>query len=1178
MQRLSLGLLAGLFLFSCSPSTANDCSKTCSGCCNAEGLCQSGVTTDACGQGGFLCSTCAPTDRCTLGVCAPQNNLGGGSGATGGGSGGGAGTTGGGSGVTGGGTGTTGGGGGVTGGGTGTTGGGMGTTGGGSGASGCAGTLRECGTACVDTLADPANCGSCGRACGQGQVCNSGACQVLPDDCTTGAGCGAGYFCDPVSKRCAPGCRLPGDCPIGATCSAGVCGCPAGQHACGQLCVSNSAITSCGTSCSACPSTANGTTTCDGSSCGVACASGYQRSGNACVDVNECATGNGGCSTNATCTNTPGSRTCACRAGFTGDGVTCTDVNECATGNGGCSANATCTNTPGSRTCACSTGFTGDGVTCTDVNECATGNGGCAANATCTNTPGSRTCACPGGYTGTGVTCTDVNECATNNGGCSPDATCTNTPGSRTCACRPGFVGDGLTCTGNGDTCASAITLSLGVTVNGSLVGAANDYGATLPGGLCGNLAVTGPDVVYRFTPPSTGNYRLSLTGSSWYPAVWLSTSCGVASSCTVALEGYQGGAFNFHGTANVPVFIHVDATRTAVSTYTLSVAAVAAPVNDLCSGATPLTAGVTTSGTLVGAATDVLACGGNVNVAEVVHTFTPGTSGKYQFTVPSSVYVALDESCGAGLCTSVSGTSGSYVATLTAGTTYSVYLRSYSGAAYTVLVEPIVTPSNDTCAAPIDLALGATVNGSLLTANDDYGATLPGGQCGSLMMTGPDVVYRFTPPSTGNYQLALNGSSWYPGVWLSTSCGVASSCTIAVDSYQGSTFNFHGTANVPVFIHVDATRTTVSTFTLKVSAVTAPVNDLCSGATALTAGVTTSGTLVGAVTDLLVCGGSVNVADVVHTFTPSTSGKYQFTVPSSVYVALDESCGAGLCTAVTGTSGSYVATLTAGTTYSVYLRSYSSVAYTVLVQAIAAPSNDTCSAPIDLTLGATVNGSLLTANDDYGATLPGGLCGNLAVTGPDVVYRFTPPSTGNYRLTLSGSSWYPAVWLSTSCGVASSCTVALEGYQGGAFNFHGTANVPVFIHVDATRTTVATFSLSVASVAAPVNDLCSGATPLTAGVTTSGTLVGAVTDVLACGGNVNVAEVVHTFRPTTSGTYIFTVPSAVYVALDSSCGGGACLNVTGTSGTYSASLTANTTYTVYLRSYSSIAYTILVQ
>ena len=1172
-SRLALvSLLAGAVLFSCSPPATNDCATTCSGCCNAAGQCQSGLTTDACGQGGFLCATCAPTDACTLGVCSPQNNLGGGGGATGGGGGGA---------MTGGGGGATGGGGGaMTGGGGGAmTGGGGGATGGGGGAIGvCAGTLRECGPACVDTLADPANCGSCGRACGQGQVCNAGSCQVLPDDCTAGVGCGAGYFCDPVSKHCSPGCRLPADCPLGATCTAGVCGCPAGQHACGQLCVSNSSIASCGTSCNACPSTVNGTTTCSAGACGVACASGYQQSGSACVDVNECATNNGGCSANATCANTAGSRTCTCRAGFTGDGVTCADVNECATNNGGCAANATCTNTPGTRTCACPGGFTGDGFTCTDVNECATSNGGCAANATCTNTPGSRTCTCPGGYSGNGVTCTDVNECTTNNGGCSANATCTNTPGSRTCACNAGFVGDGVTCNGNGDTCASAISLSLGVTVNGSLVGPANDYGATLPGGMCGSLTVTGPDVVYRFTPASTGNYRLVLSGSGWYPAVWLSTSCGVASSCTYAIDSYGGATFNFHGTANVPVFIHVDATRTAVSTYSLTVTSVAAPVNDLCSGATALTAGVTTSGTLVGAATDVLACVGNVYVADVVHTFTPSISGPHLFTVPSSVLVNLDTSCNGNTCVSVSGSSGSYLATLTAGTTYSVYLRSYSSVPYTVLVEPVVAPSNDTCAAPIDLTLGTTVNGSLVTANDDYGAALPAGLCGSETMTGPDVVYRFTPASTGNYRLVLSGSGWYPAVWLSTSCGVANSCTYALDSYGGATFNFHGTANVPVFIHVDATRTAVSTFSLTVTSVAAPVNDLCSGATALTAGVTTSGTLVGAATDVLTCGGAAQLADVVHTFTPSSSGQYLFTVPSTVYVGLDEGCGTGSCTALSGSSGSYVATLTAGTTYFVYLRSYSSLSYTVTVAPVVPPSNDTCAAPIDLTLGTTVNGSLVTANDDYGATLPAGLCGSETMTGPDVVYRFTPSSTGNYHLVLSGSGWYPAVWLSTSCGVASSCTYALDSYGGATFNFHGTAGVPVFIHVDATRTAVSTFSLTVTSVAAPANDLCSGATALTAGVTTSGTLVGAATDVLACGGAAQLAEVVHTFRPTTSRTYVFTVPSSVFLELDGACNAGTCMSVTGTAGTYSATLTANTTYSVYVRSYSSMAYTILVQ
>ena len=228
-----------------------------------------------------------------------------------------------------------------------------------------------------------------------------------------------------------------------------VCSCPSMEHACGQACVSDTAVTSCGASCNACPPPpANGVaSTCDQGTCGFTCAAGYTRQGAACVDVDECLTANGGCAAQATCTNTPGSRTCACNAGFTGDGLTCADVNECLTNNGGCSANAMCTNTPGARTCACNTGFTGDGVTCSDVNECLTNNGACSGNATCTNTPGSRTCACNSGYSGDGLTCADVNECLTNNGGCATNATCTNTPGSRTCACNSGYSGTGLTCT-----------------------------------------------------------------------------------------------------------------------------------------------------------------------------------------------------------------------------------------------------------------------------------------------------------------------------------------------------------------------------------------------------------------------------------------------------------------------------------------------------------------------------------------------------------------------------------------------------------------------------------------------------------------------------------------------------------------------------------------------------------
>jgi len=46
------------------------------------------------------------------------------------------------------------------------------------------------------------------------------------------------------------------------------------------------------------------------------------------VDIDECAVNNGGCSSDATCTNTPGSFTCTCPPGYSGDGLTCTGKSD----------------------------------------------------------------------------------------------------------------------------------------------------------------------------------------------------------------------------------------------------------------------------------------------------------------------------------------------------------------------------------------------------------------------------------------------------------------------------------------------------------------------------------------------------------------------------------------------------------------------------------------------------------------------------------------------------------------------------------------------------------------------------------------------------------------------------------------------------------------------------------
>jgi hypothetical protein len=177
------------------------------------------------------------------------------------------------------------------------------------------------------------------------------------------------------------------------------------------------------------------------------CELGFERTDDACVDVDECQ--QTPCGPNAECTNVVGGFRCDCRAGYelqTGD---CVDVDECASDNGGCDRRTECTNTPGSRSCGpCPAGYLGNGEAgCTDVDECETRNGGCAILASCRNTPGARRCECPDGYTGDPeVRCDDVNECLASPAPCGDHGDCVNLPGAYECDCDAGFEEDAGTC------------------------------------------------------------------------------------------------------------------------------------------------------------------------------------------------------------------------------------------------------------------------------------------------------------------------------------------------------------------------------------------------------------------------------------------------------------------------------------------------------------------------------------------------------------------------------------------------------------------------------------------------------------------------------------------------------------------------------------------------------------
>jgi len=134
-----------------------------------------------------------------------------------------------------------------------------------------------------------------------------------------------------------------------------------------------------------------------------------------------------------------------CRAGsLSGSVPSCVDKNECAVSNGGCSHK--CVNTAGSFKCVCNKGYELQSGRCVDIDECSLSNDNCQY--TCYNTPGSYRCGCPAGLSLSADqrSCEDINECKAKTHRCAHH--CINNLGSHSCACRIGYVlaADGRSC------------------------------------------------------------------------------------------------------------------------------------------------------------------------------------------------------------------------------------------------------------------------------------------------------------------------------------------------------------------------------------------------------------------------------------------------------------------------------------------------------------------------------------------------------------------------------------------------------------------------------------------------------------------------------------------------------------------------------------------------------------
>ena len=118
---------------------------------------------------------------------------------------------------------------------------------------------------------------------------------------------------------------------------------------------------------------------------------------------------------------------CAIETGYTCPvpGDPCVDINECGAGSDNCSSDATCTNLPGSFSCSCNPGYFGDGVTC---DPCPAGF--------FQDTPGQAFCTpCPVGRFASGTAQTECQEC--------PVGSAQSSTGGTSCPlCGPGEYQD----------------------------------------------------------------------------------------------------------------------------------------------------------------------------------------------------------------------------------------------------------------------------------------------------------------------------------------------------------------------------------------------------------------------------------------------------------------------------------------------------------------------------------------------------------------------------------------------------------------------------------------------------------------------------------------------------------------------------------------------------------------
>lgn len=612
-------------------------------------------------------------------------------------------------------------------------------------------------------------------------------------------------------------------------------------------------------------------------------------------------------------------------------------------------------------------------------------------------------------------------------------------------------------------------------------------------------------------------------------------TSLGSASSLAVYDDQggsvqvvTQAGVYRFGPFANgTPVSITVENEQSATCTLTSPVRTqtVCPPVNDNCTEAialtvnssltcTVVTAGSTNGATASSQTDDVSGTPNN----DVWYSFVAtATSHRISLTnIVATAGTSVDmgigiyngtAGCGSLVLVGSSDPETYDVTGLTAGVTYFVRVYGWGSLAtnfnnFDICVgtppPPPPAPANDNCEAAIALTVNANYGCSVVTAGTTSGATASPQADDVSGTPNNDVWFSFVATGTA-HRVSLTNIVATAGTSVDMGIGVYNgtagcSSLVLVGSSDPETYNVTGlTAGVTYYVRVygwGTAATNYNTFNICIgSPPPAPANDLIANAAVLNESpvLTCTNAIAGtteSATHSAEYACSTTDVDVWYTFTPSTTGIYNFsrTVSSGTgngYISVYSGTSASLTRLNTSCSStSFSQALTAGTQYYVSVSSTatSTLSFVLCVSpAPPAPANDLIANASVLTESTDLNCSNSVAGTTVSATHSAEYA--CSATDVDVWYTFTPATTGSYLFRRTVSSGTGNGYISVYSGAPGSLTRLNTSCFVNNFTQALTAGTQYYVSVSSTATSTLSFALCVYPLpAVPANDTCATA------------------------------------------------------------------------------------------------------